>query len=339
MDLKEAKPFKTYHEQIERLRCRGLIIQDENFAIHVLKYLSYYDLINGYKDILMPNDHFIDGVNIEYLYQLYLLDKQFQSLSVKYSLIIENMFKTILAYILSEDFGITITEYLNTNHYHDSASGLSFELDIKNKVERIINDSKLRNPSKHYKEKYNDIPPWILFKNLHFSTLTNFIKFLKRSQKERLVNEVLQTAELAYFDKVKFVVPALEIIRKFRNSAAHNLNFVMYRVNNRMYSPRIYSLLAPDLLKKTQDNKIFKMDRNALQGFYNFILSVLILLPSTALKSNFIDDFRLCVYNPYNKIDSNKRLKTFEDYISLTRLPKDILKRLNDYQLTINAQL
>ena len=46
MDLKTAKPFKTYEEQIELLKSRGLTIKDECFARHVLQYMSYYDLIN-----------------------------------------------------------------------------------------------------------------------------------------------------------------------------------------------------------------------------------------------------------------------------------------------------
>ena len=67
MDLKIAKPFKTYEEQIELLKSRGLTIKDECFARHVLQYMSYYDLINGYKSVLIPNDYFINRESSWYL--------------------------------------------------------------------------------------------------------------------------------------------------------------------------------------------------------------------------------------------------------------------------------
>ena len=337
MDLKTAKPFKTYEEQIELLKSRGLTIKDEWFARHVLQYMSYYDLINGYKNVLMPNDKFIRGVTIEYLYQLYIIDKRFQSLSIKYSMIIENICKTNLAYILSEDFGIEQLQYLDQRNYKSAASDLLFTDDIQDKISNLTSNENLGNPCKHYKKKYNDIPPWILFKNIPFSIATNFVKFLKRPQKEKFVNALLKTDELDYSNKVCFITPALEIIRKFRNVAAHNLNFVMFRVDSINYPASLYATLMPDLIR-TIDGKIYQQDRDSLKGLYNYILSVLILLPSYSLKSNFIDDFRLCIYNPYNKADNDKNLLIFEDYIRLTQLPKNILKRLNDYYITINSE-
>ena len=300
MDLKTAKPFKTYEEQIELLKSRGLTIKDECFARHVLQYMSYYDLINGYKNVLMPNDKFIRGVTIEY-------------------------------------FGIEQLQYLDQRNYKAAASDLLFTDDIQDKISNLTSNENLGNPCKHYKKKYNDIPPWILFKNIPFSIATNFVKLLKRPQKEKFVNALLKTDELDYSNKVCFITPALEIIRKFRNVAAHNLNFVMFRVGSINYPASLYATLMPDLIR-TIDGKIYQQDRDSLKGLYNYILSVLILLPSYSLKSNFIDDFRLCIYNPYNKADNDKNLLIFEDYIRLTQLPKNILKRLNDYYITINSK-
>ena len=46
----ETKPFKTFREQIELLKSRGLTIRDENRAISILSTYSYYEIINGYED-------------------------------------------------------------------------------------------------------------------------------------------------------------------------------------------------------------------------------------------------------------------------------------------------
>ena len=43
------KPFKTYREQLDILRSRNLIIENEERAIDILRRVNYYNLINGYK--------------------------------------------------------------------------------------------------------------------------------------------------------------------------------------------------------------------------------------------------------------------------------------------------
>ncbi|WP_237567332.1 hypothetical protein [Mycoplasma mycoides] len=50
--MKRSKEFKTFGEQIEILKSRGLIIKDEQKAIEILKQENYYNIVNGYKDLL-----------------------------------------------------------------------------------------------------------------------------------------------------------------------------------------------------------------------------------------------------------------------------------------------
>ena len=64
------KPFRTYDEQISYLKtCHGLDIHDADFARRVLRSISYYDIINGYKDSFMEGDKFKPHISIEFLYQ------------------------------------------------------------------------------------------------------------------------------------------------------------------------------------------------------------------------------------------------------------------------------
>jgi len=93
------KPFLSYDQQIQLLQKRGLIIKNQDFAHHALSTLSYYDLINRYKVYFMnPDDTFIDGISIEYLYNFYLFDKEVQAFIMKYSVLIESIFKTRFSY-------------------------------------------------------------------------------------------------------------------------------------------------------------------------------------------------------------------------------------------------
>lgn len=45
--LADVKPFKTYDEQLDILKRRGMIIEDEDYALKVLKSENYYRL-SGY---------------------------------------------------------------------------------------------------------------------------------------------------------------------------------------------------------------------------------------------------------------------------------------------------
>lgn len=51
------KKFKTYDEQIELLKTRGLKIDDENFALNKLQEDNYYNIINGYKDLFLDEEN------------------------------------------------------------------------------------------------------------------------------------------------------------------------------------------------------------------------------------------------------------------------------------------
>lgn len=70
-------------------------------------------LFNGYKDCFMEKERFIEGMTIDFIYLFSLVDKGIQSILFKYSTIVENSFKTKLAYVLAENLGVHQDEYLN----------------------------------------------------------------------------------------------------------------------------------------------------------------------------------------------------------------------------------
>ncbi|MCT3124669.1 hypothetical protein [Lactococcus lactis] len=45
------KVFLTYKQQIKLMRRKRVLISDEKYAREVLSSISYYNIINGYKDI------------------------------------------------------------------------------------------------------------------------------------------------------------------------------------------------------------------------------------------------------------------------------------------------
>ena len=79
------KQFRTLDEQIEILRSKNLIINNEDYAKSVLLRENYF-FINGYRHLFMePNNKkvFREGTTFEELYSLFLFDRTFRTICFK----------------------------------------------------------------------------------------------------------------------------------------------------------------------------------------------------------------------------------------------------------------
>ncbi len=334
------KPFKTYDEQIELLKSRGLIIEDYEFALHALNTISYYDLINRYQRYFMPDgEKFIDNTRIELLYSFSLFDKSIQSFILKYSMFIENIFKTKLAYTLAKDFGASESEYLSAAKYRQSYQNPNGTLTFNSiflECKKTILDPKItNNPTLYYYKKHNHIPPWILLKNLSFSNAINLFKLLKDTQRDIIVNELIPNEQIALSDKINFVFCSLEAIRLFRNFAAHNLDFTALRTDEtRKLSPTVISkLLSGSGLIKKENKKISTTERAFFRGIYGIMLSMLVYLKTNYLISEFIIDF-LSIFKGINGDDAGVKYYLFECYSDIANMPIDTPIRLQNYLFT-----
>jgi len=71
------KPFKTYDELIDIMISRNIEVSDRNFAKNALNNMSYYTLVNGYKNTLLSlngSDVFVPGTKFEELYTIHILE-------------------------------------------------------------------------------------------------------------------------------------------------------------------------------------------------------------------------------------------------------------------------
>ena len=100
----QTKPFKTYREQIELLRARGLIIYDDAYAEEVLKRLNYYRL-SAYSLTLRKNDRFYPGVTLDDVAELYAFDHALRRLLFQYSSIVEVSARAYISYYHAQKYG------------------------------------------------------------------------------------------------------------------------------------------------------------------------------------------------------------------------------------------
>ena len=108
------KQFKNLDEQIEILKYKGLVINNEEYAKDILLRENYF-FLSGYRHLFMksptekvykPNTHF------EELYSLFLFDRRLRNILFKNLLIIENNLKSISSYQLSKRYGYREKDYL-----------------------------------------------------------------------------------------------------------------------------------------------------------------------------------------------------------------------------------
>ena len=79
------KNFKTINEQIEILKDKGLIIEDESTTKDILLKENYF-FIMGYRHLFMKSskeNKFIPGTTFEELYALFTFDRNFRNIIFK----------------------------------------------------------------------------------------------------------------------------------------------------------------------------------------------------------------------------------------------------------------
>lgn len=322
------KQFLTFDKQIEHLKTKHqLIISDEKLAKQILATISYYDLINGYKECMMDGEKFKKGITIEFLYLFYLFDKNFQNIIFKYSLLVENSFKTKLAYFFADKFSEHQSDYLNAKYFRPSVNKhIVFNKvirEIYSKIRYFNNDTGeyiyTQLPTKHYAECHNHIPPWILMKNISFGNAINLYRLLRKEYKNEFTNFMLNY-DLDIKDKINFFTSSLNLIREFRNVVAHNLKFVTFK-QKRYQLP----------LKTTCEilnNKALTDGIESFNNLYACIISIYLSLgPLPMLRSSFMYDIKKLISDNPLHLEAYQQLlaNICYEYFKLTDLGDDFI--------------
>lgn len=227
------KPFTTYEQQIELLKSRGLIIDNENQAKAFLEKEGYFNVINGYKDVFLENrqkEIYKKNTKFEDIINIYNYDKGLRFNLLMFLLDIENTFKTIIAYEFAQQFGAD--EYLNANNY--SNSNPDIQLSVSNFIvqlqQQIDTDTNKKEKQydciRHYKNNHSSIPIWVIFNYMTFGQISKFYSLLKSSTKTLIANHISQIYhfELNSQDLYTF----LRIFVNLRNICAHNQRIYDY---------------------------------------------------------------------------------------------------------------
>ena len=324
-DIVYDKPFKTYKEQIEILKNKyKLNIKNENFALELLSTISYYDLINGSKESFFEKDSeiFEENTDIIDLFLFKILDKNIQNTLFKYSVYVENIFKTKMAYLISRKYGISIEQYLNEKNYY---LPINFQRREKRNqtlktILAVATDNKYKNdPTEYYKKYHNHIPAWILFKNVNFTDIIDLYSFFKLEDKLEIAKEYCNNAsQLKDEELVELLKNSITIVRKFRNRIAHNLKVITYRAKgNNLKLKNIKNFLPNQFIgKNNYKNKI------GINDLFSMISSITFLLKNETLIFQMFSELKA----DFNLISLQKMVKKYK---KVTNFPQNIEKRFD----------
>lgn len=183
MDKPEyTKPPLDYQQQLEQLERRGLIIQDEGKALHLLQHISYYRLSGYWYPLLADkqNHLFKTGASFDTAFQLYCFDRKLRQLVMAELEKIEVAVRARMIYILSNTFGSYW--YQNSNLFKNKSTHAltlgKMEEEFKRSDEEFITAFK-----KHYS---TPLPPaWIILEITSFGTLSKLYNQLNPGKEKR----------------------------------------------------------------------------------------------------------------------------------------------------------
>lgn len=219
------KPFRTYKEQIDNLVNRkGLIINDVPKAIDDLEKISYYALIDGYKDLFYNPDTrtYIPGTTFEDIRTLYDFDASLRDLIFSYSRVVEQSIRSLLSYHFTNLNGANQSAYLDPNNYHPVKKSRA---DVQ-KLIKILDYEANVNPQHPYivyqRSTYDNVPLWVLVNTLTFGQISRMYSLLKPEIKTKVSRHFLSVSER---DLILF----LRVLTNFRNVCAHNERLFSYQ--------------------------------------------------------------------------------------------------------------
>lgn len=224
--MAHSQNFTTVDEQIELLKSRHLIVDSVDATKSLLVNYGYYSIVNGYKDsyVYLKDDKefYKDGVTFERIYSLFFLDRSIRNQLMITMLDLEEHLKSVTSYVIGKAFGSNQSDYLKFSNYQNrTVSAKQFSLsEILKTMEKTSLSNK--NPIKHHRDTYRNVPPWVLFKGIYLSTLVNFIRLQKPEQKISIICEFYSIPYDAVNGYVKdLFTDTLYMCLEYRNLAAH----------------------------------------------------------------------------------------------------------------------
>ncbi|MDY3696927.1 Abi family protein [Staphylococcus hyicus] len=242
------KPFKTYEEQIQILKNRGLTISGEDK--YDLENENYYNVINGYKDLFLmkkpASDEFLEpetyitGTSFKEVFSLYKLDRRLRNTIIEYLLVFETHLKSRIAYYFSEKYSEPHS-YLYFQNYSDNEDSETVLKTVATLSSIMTKTNK--QPIKHYISHHDGVPFWVLMNYLTIGNVSYLFQILDEDIKNNISKSYSDKFKREYGHQVNIQSKDIEGIVKqvnfFRNVCAHEERLYDFKINKQINSKNL----------------------------------------------------------------------------------------------------
>ncbi|MBI2259349.1 MAG: Abi family protein [Flavobacteriia bacterium] len=183
---------KTYEEQAEIWKSRGLIVKNEERTLHYLKNISYYRLSAYALPFQQTKDKFNDGTSFDDILNLYLFDRELRLIVFNAIERIEVAVRSIMIYQLSHKYGShwQDNERIFSAPYNrrDTRTGEYYTINVFEEIQSIIrHTSREKHPEtfiKHYNGTYTkpkNPPSWMCMEVFTLGQLSKLYNGLRHN--------------------------------------------------------------------------------------------------------------------------------------------------------------
>ncbi len=295
-----SKIFLNYDQQIEKLKHeKNLLINDTAYAKEILRQMSYYSLIGGYKDIFKnpTTNKYKDGTRFEDIVELYYFDEALRQLFLKYLIKVENEIKSQLSYYFTEKNGERQTAYLNKANYN--YRGRKNQKDIERLI-KILEAHVTKPTTYHYinhaQKKYGNVPLWVLTNALTFGNISKMYMLLPQDIQSKV------SKNYPYINE-KQMISILTILVKFRNVCAHGERLFTYRTIDSI--PNLPLHIKLNIVKKGAQYI------NGKNDLFSVVIALRYLLNNNWYKK-FIKELKALIDKYFKKHDSISEQELYE---------------------------
>lgn len=199
----------TFDEQLNLLKSRGLIIEDDDKCLDILRSVNYYRLSAYILPFRKPDQSYFEGITFERIWSIYEFDRKMRSLLFSIIEEIELYLRTQIAYSHAHKYGET--DYLNAAHYNSKHDHSKF-LDI---VGSAIYEHKNTPIVKHHKANYGGVfPIWVMVEFFSLGTLSRFYSDLMVKDRKAIASQLFNV-------HYEVLESWMKCLTDLRNSCAH----------------------------------------------------------------------------------------------------------------------
>lgn len=184
MNVKYPKAAQTRENHINLLKERGLIIENDELALHYLRYINYFRLTGYMKSFTNDKDQFRENTTFEDVINLYNFDRKLRLLCLDAIERIEIALRSTMVNCLAVSNGAFW--HLNSDNFSHEEEHAEIVKHIKFQISKS-NDLFIED----HNTKHQDIehPCWMAFEVISLGTLSKIYAYMFSKQKKEIANK------------------------------------------------------------------------------------------------------------------------------------------------------